>query len=82
MNFKDQKSQRNFRRESAVGKSLDGSELGPSKYKAEFSVCSHTGSQVTATTPTAGAPARTSNITTLSCLNCAPLHTSCLRHIF
>jgi hypothetical protein len=35
-----------------------------------------------ATTPTTAAPARTSNITTLSCLHCAPLNTLCLHHTF
>jgi len=43
---------RNFRRESAVGKRLNGSQLGLTKYKAEFSASSNAGTQVTATTPT------------------------------
>ena len=73
---------RNFRRESAVGKRSDGSQLGLTKYQAEFSVRSNAGSQVMATKPTTGAPARTSNITTLSCLHCVPLHTVYLHHTF
>ena len=58
MSFKDQKSQRNFRRESAVGKSLDGSQVRMPKYQAEFSVSSNAGSQVIATTLATGATAK------------------------
>jgi hypothetical protein len=76
------KGQRNFRRESVVGKRRDGSQLRLSKDQAEFSVSSNAGTQVMATTPTTGALARTSNITTLSCLNCSPVYTSYLYHTF
>jgi len=58
MSFKDQKSQRNFRRESAVGKSLDGSQVRMPKYQAEFSASSNAGSQVIATTLATGATAK------------------------
>jgi len=65
-----------------VGKRPDGSQLRLSKYQGDFSGSSNAGSQVMATTPTTGAPARASNITTLSCLNFAPLHISYLHHTF